>query len=54
MWTIVFVIFGLGFVVAALLGLIYFIGYMANHHPDTALGRICKAINSFIERLPED
>jgi hypothetical protein len=54
MCTILGVLSGVFFAVAVLIGLVFLIEYVATHYPNTTLGRICKAIDGFIERLPDD
>ena len=51
MWS---VFLGILSLVIALIGLVYLIEYLATRYPHTTLGRICKAIDTFIERLPDD
>ena len=44
----------IGFSIALIVAFVVFVHWMARRRSDTLLGRICKAIDSFIERLPED
>jgi len=50
--TLGLLIIGLG--IAFIVGFVLFVQYMARNHPDTKLGQIAKAIDAFIDRLPED
>jgi len=52
--SVLFVLFGVLLAAGALMGLLYAIEYIATHYPNTTIGRICKAIDGFIERLPDD
>jgi len=54
MFEIILVLCCLGFSVALLLGLIFMIEFLASRYPNTTIGRMCKSINDFISRLPED
>ncbi len=48
------VLVGVFFAVVALISLVFLIEYIATHYPNTTIGRICKAIDRFIERIPDD
>jgi len=37
----------------AVMGLVFLVNYWATHYPHTRLGRICKAIDEWIDRLPD-
>ena len=44
----------LGFLIASVIGLVIIVEIVANKSPDTRIGRLCKKINDFIEKLPDD
>jgi len=43
---------GLG--IGGLVVFVILVDYVANNFPDTKIGRICKAADDLIRRLPED
>jgi hypothetical protein len=44
----------LGFLIASVIGLVIIVEIVATKSPDTRIGRLCKQINDFIEKLPDD
>lgn len=50
--TVGLLLIGLG--IGGLVVFVILVDYVANNFPDTKIGRICKAIDGFVERLPDD
>jgi len=50
--TVGLLLIGLG--IGGLVAFVIVVEYVARNFPDTRVGRICKRIDDFIQRLPED
>jgi hypothetical protein len=44
----------IGLFIGGIIGFVIFVEYMAKHHPDSKVGELCKGINEYLEKLPED
>jgi hypothetical protein len=50
--TVGLLLLGLG--IGMIIAFVVFVDYMASNCPDTKVGCICKVIDNFTQRLPED
>jgi hypothetical protein len=44
----------IGIGIALIIGFVALVDWMARNRPNTRIGRICRTIDEFIGRLPED